>query len=242
MRKIEDSHGRSVAYFDPKKPFYQVKLSGPPVGPAVGPSALRDGVFMLDFRWFESEQARWETYKQSHGDPLSVVQSKKETVKDQPKKSTVQEQPKNDKIQHPQPSAPYTTYEKQWLKVHYGNEYHFLQVYGLSIFKDEDREKGRAMVRQFMAEEGPEGKELVLALSKEDAEAADDSKDEPEEKEEDLEGRRTWKEGWLIVSSMKSLYAGSKIIMLLRSTSCIHWDSRSTIPMTATGHRLLHMQ
>jgi hypothetical protein len=191
MGTIKDRNGQSVAYFAPKKRFCQVKLSGPPVGPAVGPSSLQDKIFVLNVRWSKSEQARWETYKQSRSDPLSVVQSKKETVKGQPKKKTVQEQPKNNKIQHPQPSAPYTTYEKQWLKVHYGNEYRFLQSHGLSIFKDEDREEGRAMVRQFMGEEGPEGKELVLALLGESEESADakndDTEDESEESDEDWE-------------------------------------------------------
>lgn len=192
MGTIKDRHGRSIAYFTPKKRFHQVKLSGPPVGPAVGPSALRDGIFVLNVRWSELEQARWETYKQSRGGPLSIVQSKNETVKDQPKKSIVQGQPKNNKIQHPQPSPPYTTYEKQWLKVHYGNEYHLLQAYGLSIFKDEDREEGRAMVRQFMAEEGSEGKELVLTLLGESEGSTDtkndNSEDESEESDEDWEG------------------------------------------------------
>ena len=212
MGTIKDRHGRSVAYFAPKKRLYQVKLSGPPVGPTVGPSTLQDGAFVVNVRWSKSEQARWKTYKQSRGDPLSVVQSKKETVKDQPKKSpvkdqpkkstvkhqpkksTVKDQPKNNKIQHSQPSAPYTTYEKQWLKVHYGNEYRFLKANGLSIFKDEDREEGRAMVRQFMGEEGPEGKELVLALTGESEGSAnaknDDSEDESDETDEDWEGRK----------------------------------------------------
>lgn len=150
---IKDRDGRSVAYFAPNKRLFQVKLSGPPVGPVVGPSALGNGVFVLNIHWSDLERARWEAYKQRGAGSVPTEQPKKGTVEDQPKKSRVQGQPKNNKIQHPQPSAPYTTHEKQWLKAHYGNEYHFLQTFGLSIFKDDDREEGRDIVRQFMKEE-----------------------------------------------------------------------------------------
>lgn len=47
------------------------------------------------------------------------------------------------------------------MKFHYGGEFHFLTSYGLSIYKDEDREEGRGIMRAFMREEGPEGRELV---------------------------------------------------------------------------------
>lgn len=40
--------------------------------------------------------------------------------------------------------------EKAWLKKHSGNEYRFLQTYGLSIYKDEDREKGKSILRDLM--------------------------------------------------------------------------------------------
>lgn len=43
--------------------------------------------------------------------------------------------------------------EKAWLKRHSGNEYRFLQTYGLSIYKDEDREEGRAILRTLMQAE-----------------------------------------------------------------------------------------
>ena len=47
--------------------------------------------------------------------------------------------------------APYTAAEKAWLKKHYGGEFHFLAVYGLSIYKEEDREEGRGIARAMMA-------------------------------------------------------------------------------------------
>ncbi|KAF9871986.1 hypothetical protein CkaCkLH20_10618 [Colletotrichum karsti] len=47
----------------------------------------------------------------------------------------------------------YSAEEKQWLKTHFGGEYHFLRVYGLSIYKEEDRDEGAAIVRGMMANE-----------------------------------------------------------------------------------------
>jgi hypothetical protein len=38
------------------------------------------------------------------------------------------------------PSPPYTDEEKGWLKREWGGEFKFLAAYGLSIYKDEDRE------------------------------------------------------------------------------------------------------
>jgi hypothetical protein len=43
--------------------------------------------------------------------------------------------------------------EKAWLKKNSGGEYHFLQTYGLSIYKDEDREEGRSILRALMRAE-----------------------------------------------------------------------------------------
>lgn len=42
---------------------------------------------------------------------------------------------------------PYTQAEKQWLKDHWDGEFKFLRAYGLSIYKEEDREEGRAIAR-----------------------------------------------------------------------------------------------
>ena len=35
---IKDKHGRNAAYFDLRLKPYQVRLSGPPIGPRVGPA------------------------------------------------------------------------------------------------------------------------------------------------------------------------------------------------------------
>ena len=53
-------------------------------------------------------------------------------------------------------SEPLTLVEKAWVKRHYGNEFKFLRDYGLSIYKDEDREEGRIIVRSLMFDAGLE--------------------------------------------------------------------------------------
>lgn len=49
-------------------------------------------------------------------------------------------------------AAPYTAEEKQWLKDNYDGEFRFLKSHELSIYKEEDREEGRRIVRSFMEE------------------------------------------------------------------------------------------
>lgn len=48
-------------------------------------------------------------------------------------------------------SAPYTIEEQKWLKDQYRGEFHFLQTQGLSIYKENDRDEGRAVVRTTMS-------------------------------------------------------------------------------------------
>lgn len=126
--KIKDTNGRSVAYFEPRGPFLQVKLSGPPVGPTVGPSVFNDrDIYMISTMWPAAERTRWEEYK---------------------RRSPTSRGPQQDFL-----NAPFNVLsesEKQWLKSHFGNEFHFLQQHGLSIHKEEDREEGRAILRRFM--------------------------------------------------------------------------------------------
>ncbi|KAL6404992.1 hypothetical protein AUP68_11832 [Ilyonectria robusta] len=55
-----------------------------------------------------------------------------------------------------QPSRdPLNQTEKQYLKDNFGDEYHFLRDHGLRIWKDDDREDGRVVLRMYM-----EGKQI----------------------------------------------------------------------------------
>ncbi|KPI35654.1 uncharacterized protein AB675_4748 [Cyphellophora attinorum] len=46
-------------------------------------------------------------------------------------------------------NAPYTAEEKAYLKKGWRDEFHFLQLYQLSIYDEDDREEGRAILRAF---------------------------------------------------------------------------------------------
>ena len=123
------SDGRSVAYFKPQIQgvrFFEVRLSGPPVGPKVGPSPFDSStVYMIHAFWPDSERQRF-----------AALQASRQT------QTTA--------------SGPLTRAEKAWLKTHYGNEFKFLRVYGLSIYKDEDREEGRTILRAMMSNDDGE--------------------------------------------------------------------------------------
>jgi hypothetical protein len=48
---------------------------------------------------------------------------------------------------------PYTAEEKAYLKEQFGGEYRMLREQGLSIYKESDREEGRAIMRAFMEQD-----------------------------------------------------------------------------------------
>ncbi|KAL9622608.1 MAG: hypothetical protein Q9160_003105 [Pyrenula sp. 1 TL-2023] len=65
-RGIFDMDGRRIACFDPSRPLSQIKLSGPPVGPEVGPRALQHDVgYLINVQWSNRERQRWEAYQAS---------------------------------------------------------------------------------------------------------------------------------------------------------------------------------
>ncbi|KLU93062.1 hypothetical protein MAPG_12003 [Magnaporthiopsis poae ATCC 64411] len=121
---ITAQNGRRLGYFVGRR-LMVLKLSGPPIGPAVGPSALETGThYMIGATWPDSERQRWAAAQADH--------------------ATNQGEPAAG------PSAPYTQKEKAWLKREWGGEFKFLAAYGLSIYKDEDREEGRSIARAMM--------------------------------------------------------------------------------------------
>ncbi|KAL9622659.1 MAG: hypothetical protein Q9160_002969 [Pyrenula sp. 1 TL-2023] len=176
---IDDTQGRRVTYFASDKRFFQVKLSGPPIGPIVGPSVLEEGEFILNVQWSEPEQARWESHKQSHDRSLPTSQEGGHSQENAEHKNA-----EHKNAQDVQPDHRYTKSEKQWLKIHYGDEFHLLRDFGLSIYKDEDREEGRTILRKIMADE-----EFVPAIPNKPANTKDyDTEDEFEGSDEDVEG------------------------------------------------------
>lgn len=95
-------------------------------GRSAGQSSVREagGDFYINARWSDAERQRYEAGVAGTSATRSV--------------------PMDDG---------YTDEEKAWLKQHYGNEFKFLRDYGLSIYKDEDREDGRRLLRGLMEED-----------------------------------------------------------------------------------------
>lgn len=93
---------------------------------------------MINATWPDSERQRWAVAQASclgldHGTNWEVSDGGK--GKDKAEAA---------------PSAPYTEAEKGWLKREWGGEFKFLAAYGLSTYKDEDRDEGRRMARAMM--------------------------------------------------------------------------------------------
>ena len=107
---ITDREGRPVAYFDPSRPLYQLKLHNPPAGYY---ALTNDGHYTINAGWSPSERDKWHAHQKNRATSLSDE-------------------------------------EKAWLKQHYGNEFHFLRAYWLSIYKEKDREEGRSILRALM--------------------------------------------------------------------------------------------
>lgn len=119
---IFDKQGRTVAYFDPRAKFYEVRLSGPPIGPRVGPTPFDPSVhYWIIARWAGGERDKWEALRAA-------------------------------KVPKPADVAPLSSEEKQWLKINWGGEFKFLASHGLSIYKEEDREEGRIILRAILAD------------------------------------------------------------------------------------------
>ncbi|KAL8294586.1 hypothetical protein RB597_007782 [Gaeumannomyces tritici] len=150
--------GRRLGCFLGPSPLV-LQLSGPPIGPVVGPSTLEPGVaYMLSVFWPDSERQRWaaaQTGRLGSGSDKNLAYSLSVfcpihlgSGSDTNQEGTDFGKGK-DKAEDA-PSAPYTAEEKAWLKREWGSEFKLLRTYGLSIYKDEDREEGKVIARAMM--------------------------------------------------------------------------------------------
>ncbi|SPO04349.1 uncharacterized protein DNG_07034 [Cephalotrichum gorgonifer] len=121
---IVDRRGRNVANFDPRAILFQVRLSGPPVGPRVGPSPFDPSIlYMINVRWPDSERDKWEASRGVRAPQAVGV-------------------------------TPLSDTEKRWFIEHWGGEFKFLASYGLSFYKEKDREVGRVILRAILSGSG----------------------------------------------------------------------------------------
>lgn len=100
--------------------------------------------YFIRANWPAGEEALWKAFKreQLH----DSAQKSHGTINGDQATST----------QTPQSQAAdaqLTGSEKSWLKHNYRDEFHFLRDHGLSIYKDEDREEGRSILRTMMKDD-----------------------------------------------------------------------------------------
>ena len=128
--------GKTVGYFDPAAPLFQLKLRGPPVGePTIG----RDFVGSISFQWPEEEKRKWEVFeRERRGEMMEGVEGA-EGVDDAEEDTSLEDRANG-----------YSGEEKAFIKKHFKSEYKFLLTHGLNIYKDEDREEGQAILRALM--------------------------------------------------------------------------------------------
>ncbi|KAK4155335.1 hypothetical protein C8A00DRAFT_42055 [Chaetomidium leptoderma] len=135
---ITAEDGRRLGYFV-SRDLWVLKLSGPPIGPVVGPSMFEPGGhYVINATWPDSERQRWAAAQAGR---LGLDHGTNREVSDGGKGK--------DKAEAA-PSAPYQEEEKGWLKREWGGEFKFLTAHGLSIYKEEDRDEGRRMARAMM--------------------------------------------------------------------------------------------
>jgi hypothetical protein len=112
--------GRPVAQFEKSGHLYQILLASPPEGPEVGPSPLNPSETY-------SIDAFWPDEEQERFAALEPSPP--------PRLSAV---------------TPLTDDEQAWLKEHFETEFQFLMAHSLNIYKEEDRQEGRAILRAVM--------------------------------------------------------------------------------------------
>ena len=110
-------------------------------------------VYMMGVKWASGERARWKALQEHNSNQESATHTGA-----------------------PLGSAPLTKLEKTWLKDNFGDEFHFLRAYRLSIYEEEGREEGRRILRALMDEGSTEDDN--------DSDADDDSEDH-EDSEDD---------------------------------------------------------
>ncbi|KAK4459477.1 hypothetical protein QBC42DRAFT_274406 [Cladorrhinum samala] len=184
---IVDANDRQIAYL--VNPQYSgllvLRLSGPPVGPVVGPSRFEKGaMYMIGVTWTDAERQKWRAHQKDQSGRQQQSGGESQPARQVAHMGGVRvvARPGSSSRQgftRATSPEPYTTHEKGWLKQHYGGEFKFLQVHGLSIYKDEDREEGRRIVRAILAQDRDED---------EDDDDDGEDEDEPSEKEWNPEG------------------------------------------------------
>ncbi|KAL6404993.1 hypothetical protein AUP68_11833 [Ilyonectria robusta] len=135
MGTIMDLDGKAMAYFKPARQSqrFEVRLSGPPIGPRLGPSPFDpSGHYFIHARWPESEKARFDAFQRA---PPSVRSNDVE-MKDNP----------GDHLA----ASLFDEKELTWIESNWGDPHNFMMSYGLRFYKDEDCLEAKRLVQALM--------------------------------------------------------------------------------------------
>ncbi|QDS72593.1 hypothetical protein FKW77_001383 [Venturia effusa] len=123
---IESRDGHQIAFFDPDQQLDCPKVSEAPFGYHLGPHVWKENTYY-------TINALWPDSEQ--GRYAALLAQRTGTSES---------------------AAPLSQNERAWLRKHCGSEYHLLRMYGLSIYKEDDREEGRRIMRALMEDDDDE--------------------------------------------------------------------------------------
>ncbi|PMB67935.1 hypothetical protein BM221_006110 [Beauveria bassiana] len=158
IREISDKNGGAVAYLHQPNArlggrHLQVRLSGPPIGPRLGPSPFVKGEsYSFSARWHDD--AREQVMRTLAKSKPVVASSKPAMVKSQPgavAKTPAQSPAATGAAVAANPPLAFTEEEREWMRRHHGSVYLFLRVCGLKGSSAEDAQAARRVIRMRMA-------------------------------------------------------------------------------------------
>ena len=187
--RLRDRHtGVTVALLDSPS-LWRLRLRGQsPTQTSLDPG----GAYVIGAIWPISQRILWHIFKLGNmpsSAPRPEAMSKPEQATTSNKDLVVKAKPEaganKDRTVFAMAATkpvlpPLTPEEKAWLKTNFRSEYHFLLMYHLSIYKDEDRAEGRSILKALMAKDEPESDsdDGRPAISKDDDDDGVDEEDE----------------------------------------------------------------
>ncbi|KAM3540910.1 hypothetical protein ARSEF1564_006206 [Beauveria bassiana] len=168
--------GTPAGFFKNER-FCQLRLSGPPIGPHVGPSPFKpDCSYWLRGDWPDAERDKWllpkkrqdhldrpsaeerRWLKKHYGNEYKFLAAHGLRIRDERDRQEGLEimrdfmrQVSADSLGGSgQEGERVSPEERKWLKKHYGNEFKFLTMHGLRMHDDQDRQEGLSIIRVLM--------------------------------------------------------------------------------------------
>ncbi|KAF7547490.1 hypothetical protein G7Z17_g7710 [Cylindrodendrum hubeiense] len=149
-RCITDMNDRVVACFKPirQSPRFELRLSGPPIGPRLGPSPFTAGAhYMLHVNWPEGERTRFAVFQAAPpaANPKNAEKAFIDSEDDEEDEDENEFNPEAHFADHV-----FDEKELTWIESNWGNSNNFMLSYGLKFYKNEDCDEAKAIARALM--------------------------------------------------------------------------------------------